>query len=330
MSLDTTTDTLYYVISAISMVGSIFVVGSTLYHGTTKSCFTFLIICFHLSLLGEEIATMPDAYTTNRDLCLAMQFFHYYFSLMNILVVTLLVEAHRSSILKDPFQSRVKILKYGAFFIILFPLVSLFVFMDNGYQVSYDDDNSGWCTPPNSTAWSIIFYYAWVWLLLITSVLLFAHSFVKIIKRDKETAKLFSSTIGLYVVISILSWIPRSFQKLFTSGSHHGTVMLFISYLPINVSGILFSLVFLRERRQLFQFSESVEDITNTMSFSWEKDDLLEMMRASGIGRMSEMARISTTTATQNPIIRKSLPPIQDSVFAQGDPNNSTASNELL
>lgn len=303
------TDTAYYVVSALSMAGSLLVMLSIASHGVNRSCFTFLLICFHLSLLGEEIATLPDVYTSNGHLCVAMQFFHFYFSLMNIVVVVMLVEAHRSSILEDPFQSRAKILKYGIYVILLFPLITLLPFVDGTYTAESsdadgDDDTRGWCTPPNRVSWSIGVYFIWVWLFLILIVVLFSNSLYRIYQRDKAFAKTFSTTIGLYVIISIVSWIPRAFERFIRyNDPSTNTIILFIAYLPINISGILYVFVYIREKRYIVQYTETVEDIAGAMSFSWERGELMEMMRGSSTTRMTEMAS-SPSISVQNPIAR--------------------------
>lgn len=273
----------YYVLAAFSLIGNLYVAGALVRLGSQKSCFTFLLLLFHISLIGEEIATIPKIYTPSDNMCIAMEFFHFYFSLMNIVVLTLLVESHRSSLLEDFFRSRQRILKYGLYGIILFPLITVLPFTNGGYSLSEEDDNQGWCilSFSHDTTWELSVYFVWVWLLMILIVCLMAYLQYKLCRTDNLMAKNFFSTIGLYVIVGICTWIPRSFERMASyDGGNSSLVILFIAYLPVDISGIFYTLIFLREQRSLEKLNEFPEEVGD-LSFTWEKSEIWDLIRNS-------------------------------------------------
>lgn len=116
----------FYIIAGISFVCSVLVM-TTLFlaRRTAKNCFTFLLLWLHASMIAQEVTLLPSVYDRNHGVCTMMEFLHYYFGSMNIIIITLLIEAHRSTLLTGSFQSRKLILKYGAALFVGFPLITV-------------------------------------------------------------------------------------------------------------------------------------------------------------------------------------------------------------
>lgn len=273
----------YYTLSTLSVIGNAYVIISLLRLGSNKSCFTFLLFCFHLSIVGESLSTIPHIYDSSFILCEAVQFFHFYFSLMNIVILALLVESHRSSLLEDFFRSRQLILKYGLYVILLFPIITVLPFTNGGYGSTEEDDNQGFCVLSfnRDATWEVSVFFVWVWLLMLIILLLMAILQYRLYHAEKMLAKNLFSTIGLYVIVGITFWIPRSFERMARYGhSDSSLIVMLIAYYPVDISGILYTLIFLYEQRSLEKLHEYPEEVGD-LSFTWEKSEIWDLIRNS-------------------------------------------------
>lgn len=219
------------------------------------------------------------------SLCRAAQFFHCYFAMMNIIVILFLVEAHRSSLLEDPFKSRTWIHKYGAYVYILFPCIQIIPYaMDDHQWMDMGDDSVGWCSLPvkSPLGLSIGVFFLWVWICIFTATFLMVYSAVRILRTDRVIGSKFLSNVGILVVIAIASWIPRSLERSHHTGRKQTSLQYHaLSLIPINICGILFGLIFfffekpsvavLKDIQSGFQAEQ--ESIFRS-SFTWETDDL--------------------------------------------------------
>lgn len=233
-------------------------------------------------MIGELFATIPHLYTYSVPVCEAAQFsFLFQSRKYNC--------SHASGriapelILEDIFRSRQLILKYGLYLIILFPLITILPFIDGGYGLQQEDDNQGFCVPSfnRDAKWELSIFFVWVWLLMIVIACLKTLSQYRLYRSDKVLAKNLFSTIGLYVIVGILSWVPRSFERMARySDNHAAVIVFFIAHFPVNISGVLYTIIFLYEQRsleRLHAFPDEVGDV----SFTWEKSEILDLIRNS-------------------------------------------------
>lgn len=140
------------------------------------------------------------------------------------------------------------------------------------FNIGNDESDSQFCTIGTSNsidyiiATTVFFTCSWLILLFCTAVLILTMYQVYIL--DEILAKKLLSTIGMYAIISIISWIPRTLVRLehFTSSSPTDNEWIF-AYIPIFISGILYMIVFLSEKKSLLLFDKSNR---NNELFSWE------------------------------------------------------------
>lgn len=194
-------------------------------------------------------------------------------------VLLLLVEAHRSSLLTDQFKSRSLIQKYGHYFFLGFPCITLIPYMmDDQNWMSMSNDDTGWCalTEDASLGLQIGIFYLWVWIALIIAVILTLYTGVKVTLTDSLIGSKYFSTVGLAALVSVLSWIPRSLERApltYERQSHfqHHLIALF----PINLCGVLLGILFFMfEKRslQVFQdmMNQDAPEDSMRMTFTWE------------------------------------------------------------
>lgn len=222
---------------------------------------------------------MPKLFSDNHGLCITAQFFHFYFGMMNMLVLLLLVEAHRSSLLTDQFKSRSLIQKYGHYFFLGFPCITLIPYMmDDQNWMSMSNDDTGWCalTEDASLGLQIGIFYLWVWIALVIALSLTLYTGVKVTMTDSLIGSKYFSTVGLAALVSVLSWIPRSLERAPVTYEHqshfqHHLIALF----PINLCGVLLGILFFMfEKRSLQVFQDMVNqeapEDSMRMTFTWE------------------------------------------------------------
>lgn len=78
------------------------------------------------------------------------------------------------------------------------------------------------------------------------------------------------------MIIGVLSWIPRSLQRGFESSYDADWLTYYVSYLPVDLSGIVFAIVFFLERRSLAFYMDTDNSSPQRMSFVWEQTDYEE------------------------------------------------------
>lgn len=264
---------IYLIVASIAIIGSLHVLGTILYgFRTINTCSTLLILFLHFSLVAEEISALPYLYKSDSTLCKVMEAFFEYFGLMNIVVVGFMVYAHRWSIMNPSIRIRGIIIKLGIVFIFLFPAITFLPFLEDIYTVPKD---SPWCSLPydsnsRDTKWFLGVYLIWVWVVLICSVLSTIDLTIRLSFTHRRILKSYLTSIGLYTLVSLLCWIPRTSARI--SGTDTNLVRFF-AYLPIYISGMLYTLIFRRSRRNMEDYEVSRID-----SYVLEQTDFLFLL----------------------------------------------------
>jgi hypothetical protein len=110
--------TVYYIIGVISIIGNVVVVAYLLRLGKLSTPFTYLVFFLHLSIVSEEIVTLPYLFSGNEVICIIAEFVHYYSVLVHLSCIGLLVQAYRANLF-DNKHSKECIKRYGLYVISL-------------------------------------------------------------------------------------------------------------------------------------------------------------------------------------------------------------------
>lgn len=124
--------------------------------------------------------------------------------------------------------------------------------------------------------WAFIIFYLWIWIDLFLSIMALISTIIRISKSDMNMAgKLFSS-IGLFAITSLLCWIPRTLSRVINFSSEPNFNFVFASNFFTLLCGILYALIFAKEKSNFYTVEREKESDINRFSFSWEID-LVEM-----------------------------------------------------
>lgn len=272
----------YFVVAALSIFGSIVVCICLFRFSEFNSVFSYLILYLHLSLVFEEVFTLPFIFKKNDSLCAAAEAFHFYFALMNVGIMFELIVCHYLSIFEDKFGIKKLITLHGWKSILIFPMITFLPFSTGDYFHS----SGPFCILPygEGRLWGIFVYYSFAWAFLILSILITIRIYVKIFLNDRALAQKFLSTIGLYSMVALLCWVPRYIERsIHIDGRDTPESALLVSFFPVYICGILLSLIFFSEKKSLELF-----EMYNTggggggdasrSTFTWEQADLLDIL----------------------------------------------------
>eukprot|EP01039_Chlorochromonas_danica_P015522 gene15522-18247_t len=269
---------------------------------------------------------------------------------MNINVLLCLVHAHRCTLLPDSFHARSIIFKFGAPVFLLIPLASTVPFLVHLVSSDYNDmnddanmDTNGgriWCTlSPLEGQHSrfLACYYAVAWVLLFVALGNMLYTTIVVARMYKELARYYFSTVGMFVIIAILSWLPRTINRTMQlREGHHdsGQHTHFIAFYPIEMSGILFGLIFFaleQSSMAIFKGAEGQEAFnpneSTDMMFTWEKEDLVDFLNTLPADRLSRASSSFSFTpaVSQNRVgatVQAGSGPLQRNVAHKGSPND--------
>lgn len=246
----------YYVVAAVAIVGNtvctldIWIVGC-------KSVTSTLALYLHVTQLVDCVASLPFVYSQNSSLCAMMGFLRNYSCVANVLVnVFAVLSANDLLFHSDP--ERYKLASWKSFTIFGFPLMTLLAFSTGSYGRVGDD---GWCSFPRNALgniWSYVLVYSWVWLLLLFITVKLIR-ILWLVRLSPDMALKVVRSLGIYAVVNLLCWVPRSMARIGLSETN-----LDLSYLLVFVTGILYSCVHAVDRPGLARFEEYVRDSFDT------------------------------------------------------------------
>lgn len=248
-----------------------------------KSYTSFLIFWLHVTLITESFSVFPTIFNHNQGLCTFINWLNLYSSLSNILIFGLLVLHYRSF-----FNSKNQIIcleKYSIWIILILPGISLLPFTTNSFNNDYDNFCTFHLSSYTEAFWALFVLYLWSWIIIFLTIFFFSYSFYHIYKIDKRMAQKLFSSLGLYVIISLFSWIPRTILSLKVLINDDDSENIVIqSFYPVLISGILYFLVYLKDRQSIKQFEKSIDreiDEINGFSINLNEFDLLSSLSIS-------------------------------------------------
>lgn len=289
----------FYVVSAFSFLCVTFVMCTIKRYGSA-SISSRLISYLHFTLLLQNIATLPYVYNGNSAICQIMGFLRYYSGLANIVIVGLMVQTYKFLFLEDVYHLSPRIDKYAEYVVFIFPLITVLPFCMNMYATT----DLTWCVEPLETGfdylWFWVAFYFWSTTIIIYSAFSLFNTVWTVYNTDRVLGRKLVKTVGFYVVISLVVWV-------FLTISSFNLINNVWNFLIVDISGIVYFLLFLTEKKALklleFQtrttanINTTTESLynrstmatnsldvtvdsnghphssTNKMMFSWEIDD---------------------------------------------------------
>jgi hypothetical protein len=313
--------TAFYVIGAVSMIASSAVSVALVKMGC-ETLTSKLVLCLHLTLILEELASLPVIYIKYPVLCSIFGFVGIFSSVSNCIVMFYLVLQYRYVFLSDTWNILYILEKRVTIFATAFPCVLIsFAFINDCFGNNHNRFCSYRSTSFCLEIWATM-YTSMITLLLIISTFLMTDTIIKVCQFDSSVAKSLFSSLFMYIFVTILRFLP-----IYLSYADPNELFYYAIFLAIYISGLLYTVIFLTERRTLAalerNFNISVDDCDareGNDRFSWDmRDSSAEEAARNNIQPRDE----STTSSTQHPVTRA----ISSSVVPNHAKGVRTASN---
>lgn len=272
--------TIYYILAAFSISGALLVAYTIFRYSKSHTTFSNVVLALHISLCVNEIATLPYVFSGNNVTCIMAEVVHYYATLMNYFALAVLIQAHMCNVID---QLRIALMgpieRYGLYFIYLAPLMVFFRFIDP----LYSDTRYPWCTVHASSRdpLYILTYYMWLYIVIIVCTLeVFFSTFYIYRRTDKYMAWRYFASIGFYMLIALGEFLPNTIiTAIFSSTDDDGDFANRMgSYIPLYISGILYTIIFFRDRDAIENFEAYREHNPDASTRSFSVADLKDIV----------------------------------------------------
>ena len=261
---------IYYCFGAISIVCTLYVIGSIFVIGhETSPC--RLVLYLHLTVLVENITTLPAVYTEDASLCAFLGFLRIYFGFANVIVLFMIVFHYRYIFIIDTLKLKEFVNKRREMIIFISPLISLLPFSTDGYG----EYRSIWCSIKEDgdmdDMWSYVVYFGWILAIVGISALLMLHTIIQVYMADTAIAGSLVMSMGFYAVVAMLSWLPRALGRFGVIDPINANIFLYFS-------SIAYCIIFQLEKESLRKFEENAritfadQSENGSVYFSWQFD----------------------------------------------------------
>lgn len=235
----------YWVVTGVALVSSLFVTLSVASFGA-RTVSSRLVLILHLSLLLELVSQSPDIYVHNQNLCQIMAALKIFGQLLNLMVgVFMALLAHHLifSVDYDWMNTR----SFYSMLVILPLILSFLPIIQDSYQVVHHT----WCTFGGVGAAENWFYaiFSLYYVLIGIALLIFIVIICKLSRFDWPLLQSVFSGVGFYSLVTLFCWIP----KIFILGNSTSEEY-FISRLACSISGVLYTCIFLLQKKSLVMF----------------------------------------------------------------------------
>jgi hypothetical protein len=264
---------IYYVFAAVSTLCSIGVIVSILKVGFDTSP-SKLVLCLHLTMLVENLTSIPDLYCMNNGLCSFLGFLRTYFGVSNALVLLMIVLHYRFIFIIDQFNIKDFISMHREKIIFFTPIFTILPFSTNSYGAT----RGIWCSVKSDNIsddiWSFAIYYIWIMAIVCFSALTMLDTIFQVYLADKSLAQSLVKSTGMYAVVLILSWLPRILARFNVISYINGNIFLYFS-------GIAYGIIYISERNSLSLFEENAratlaaDSDRGSIYMSWHFDSLM-------------------------------------------------------
>lgn len=224
---------------------------------------TRLLLSIFITLLVEEITTLPFVYTWNNSFCGFVAVVHTYSGLANAIAIgSLMMYFHCSHTCNEriPFAMSTLIRDWSRFAIFVFPFITLLPFSTN----SFGRDDVLWCriqtTDQVGNLWSVLVFHLWVVAIMLIAVVMISRSIYAAYKIHMKIGGRLLSSIGSYSMVAFVIWLFRLtviIGSFFTAD--RSSELLFVSELVIQIMGIAFSVIFFLDMSIIIDFRTGSE-----------------------------------------------------------------------
>jgi hypothetical protein len=283
-----------YIFATVAIICSISSLIFIWNHRNRRGLVTKLLFYIHFSLLIEELCVLPFIYNDTGDFCKFVGFLQIYSGLSNIMAMGVLVLYFVNYLTSYSGLWLSTIAKYKEFVIFCFPLITLLPFSTNSYGEAFDvfcglpSDN------PTQSLWAILVLHLWLWLVILFSIVLLGKVLYKTMKVDSNIAKKIFTTVGIYLIVTMLAWIERSVPRLMqVSDNDFQTprlvyyLMVFNVYIISMVYALLLYLDPTVVDQSKHEFSVDSGEHDSNLTLQW--DDLSDVMSSQNASQISNV-----------------------------------------
>ena len=169
---------------------------------------------------------------------------------MNAIIMGLQGVLYREYLLASSLKIIDWINKYCKFLILFLPSIALLPFSTD----SYDTNDYPFCTM-SGVVWNFTVLYGFVWMILLPSLVMVSRTIFKVYRGNPELGNKLFARIGLYYMITLVSWIPRTAYRIIEYMGGHPSLSLYAAaHLITYCCGILYFVIFISERKSLQMF----------------------------------------------------------------------------
>jgi hypothetical protein len=229
---------------------------------------------------------------------------------MHVFSVAMLVQYYCVSIFDTQNYTKEFIKNYGYYLLIILPMIVFFRLLDDHYR----DVDFPWCVVHSLVKDPLYFFtfFLWIWVSLIFSSIRVVLATQHVYKTTTQTmAWSFFSSVGFYAIIALINWIPTSTMSILYSNPEDDqtTVSRLIDYFPFYVCGILYAIIFFRDRERLEKCEEYQKKTTGSKSFAADSlgSDTVVHFRKDTIMEMLDERESSNSIGGLNPMLALEL-----------------------
>lgn len=241
------------------------------YYISQKELRHYFFLYLHITLIFEDISSLPLVYVNSSGLCAFMGWFRFYSGLANVLVLFFYTYHYLSYLTYEKYADQINefIEKYSLYVIIIFPLITLLPFSMNEYQPVQNFV----CAMPTTTegdAWELGTFYFIIIVLLGIIVFEMVRVNYQICRLQLKIYRRFFYSCTIYIQFSVASWWPRTFPRMYhiiTNRFVSNSLIAFLT-IPVYISGIVFAAIFFID--ELYFSPDRVRSVKRSQEISLE------------------------------------------------------------
>lgn len=235
----------------------------------TMSCKTILYL--HFTQAVYMLASIPNIWETPISLCQFIGWLRYYTGFSNVCascsinyVIYMLLFGTIGMEYNNSKRSNRYYWLEG--FVFGLPLITMLPFITNSYGVNVIEGNSLCSIPPsdpNVEAWDIGILYAWTISILLLQSFLTGLLIFNLLKHYSEVSLKILMMYGLYPIVTLVLWIPRTLGRFTKSGNSSLGITAFSEGIGYFLIFFMFMPIFFKTERDFDIAHSSRDDFTN-------------------------------------------------------------------